>query len=49
MFHGVCLIEDIEKLGSVIEVNPGLQTALRLADRQLANRFCAPRCFGADS
>jgi hypothetical protein len=43
-----CAIEDIEELGSVVEVDPGLQSAFRFADRQLANRFALSRLFGVN-
>jgi hypothetical protein len=40
-----CLIQEIEKVGSVVEINAGPQSAFFLADRQLANRFVASCWF----
>jgi hypothetical protein len=44
-----CLIQEIEKVGTVVKINAGPQSAFFLADRQLPNRFVAPCRFGADS
>jgi len=42
------LVQEIEKIGAIVEVNARAQSALLKTNRQFVDRFTASRSFGAD-